>query len=676
MLSRRRFLVSAFGSLIFFDLHECSPAWAAKFPKKKTRTKPVTISGPHSLAKQAWPPAIVPDYVDIDKKGYLCFSDQFGRFSIVDLRKAGTRAKAPPKVLAELSGLGKRVLSLKVGKQSFAYALVKDPAEGPEAKFHLAAIDLTKPELPAVVSRTLLDQLDDADLLFADKDVLFISGRSRSGEHLVTAYSPPGKRGEKNATVLSTLSTKLPVAAIDYQKRELTLVEENGLSTRIEFYNMSQLSSPQKTNSLEVNGVYSRLTRLGDTLILAGAADQSLRQLQVGTIALKPAPHAVSKVELDNAEQILSATAQKGEYLVLTKSSDGKLFLNKLNLDRLNNLSRGQSVEIPVSKASSVDKASLVVNGKELYIASGWSGVQVLSNAGGLWSPAYSYKIPRLAAAGIATWANHVVLVGAELMLYNIADPENPQLEKSAPLSSSVRAMVGAGSYILCLEKEAVTLRKMAELERTLATIKIPEKCRTLTFDKSQHRAYVADAMGKLTRVYPVKVFSDNLESQKSFDLPGNFTIIESVNGALMGSDIHEVALFAVGSEVKEVGRRKFENLAIRDICITEHNLLATAVDQNSRGFLIVLSRHDKDLNIQGTINLPHNGTALSATATRAVCVGQDAQGKDLVSIVDISNAAVPAVKATFSVLEAASAVAVQSKIALVAGRGLEIVTL
>jgi hypothetical protein len=99
-------------------------------------------------------------------------------------------------------------------------------------------------------------------------------------------------------------------------------------------------------------------------------------------------------------------------------------------------------------------------------------------------------------------------------------------------------------------------------------------------------------------------------------------------------------------------------------------------VDQNSKGFLLVLSRTEKGLNIEGTIDLPHNGTALSATATRAVAVGQDPSGKDLVSIVDISNAGAPTVKATFNVLEAASAVAIQSKIALVAGRGLEIVTL
>jgi len=676
MLSRRSFLARTFGSLLFFELNECLPAHAVpKLGKKKP--KQVTITGPHSLAKQAWPPAIVPDHVDIDRKGYLCFSDQFGRFSIVDLRKAGTaNAKFPPKVVAELTGIGKRVVALKVGKQqSFAYALMKDPAEGPESKFYLVAIDMVRPDAPSVVSKTLLDQHEDADLLFADKDVLFVSGRSRSGEHLVGVYSSPGKRGGKDATMLASITTKLPVVAIDYSKRELILVQDNGLNTKLDCYNMAQLSSPQQTNSLDVKGCYTRMTRLGDLLILAGTSDQSGRQLQASTIALKPAPHAVSTVPIDNADQILSTTAQKGQFLVLTKGN-GKLVLNTMPIDKLNNLSKAQTTDIPVAKASSIDRASMVVNGKEMYIASGWSGVQVLNNLTGSWSLAYNYKIPRLAAAGIATWGTQVVLVGAELMLYDIADPEHPHLVTSAPLSTSVRAMVGAGSYILCLEKEAVTLRKMAQLDRMLASVKVPEKCRSLTFDKSQHRAYVAEAMGKLTRIYPVKVFSDNLESQKPFDLPGNFTNIEAVNGALLASDIHEIALYTIDSQVKEVGRRKFENYAIRDICITDNNVLATAVDQNSKGFLIVLSRKDKDLNIEGTIDLPHNGTALSATPTRAVSVGQDASGKDLVSIIDITTASAPAVKATFNVLEAASAVAVQSKIALVAGRGLEIVTL
>lgn len=671
MLSRRSFLSRVFGSLVLFELNECSPARAAGLIKKKT--KQVVITGPHSLSKQAWPPAIVPDFVDIDKKGYLCFSDQFGRFSVVDLRKAGS-AKFPPKVLSELTLPCKRVLDLKVAKQSYAYALAKEPAEGPEAKFYLIALDLVRPEAPSVISRLELDQVDDAYFIFAAPDLIFISGRSRAGEHLISIYSAPGKRS-REASLVASISTRLPVVALDYQKRELLIVQDNGLNTRIETYNMGQISSPQQTNSLDLKGCYTQLSRVGDTIVLAGAADQSNRVMQATTIALKPAPHAVSTVALDSTEKLLSVTAQKGQYLALSKSGDGKLILNSLNIDKLNNLSKSQTIEIPVSKSSSIDQASLIVNGKEMYIASGWSGVQVLNNTG-QWSVAYNYKIPRLAAAGIATWGSQAVLVGAELMLYDIADPVHPQLVSSAPLNSSVRSMVGAGSYILCLEKEAVTLRKMAELSRTLASAKVPEKCRTLTFDKSQHRAYVGDAMGKLTRIYPVKVFSDNLEAQKSFDLQGNFTNIESVNGAFMAADIHEVALFTIDSQVKEIGRRTFENLAIRDICITEENLLATAVDQNSKGFLLVLSKVDKDLNIVGTIDLPHNGTALSATATRAVAVGRDASGKDLVSIIDISNAVRPTVQATFNVLEAASAVVVQSKIALVAGRGLEIVTL
>ncbi|MDZ4834510.1 MAG: beta-propeller domain-containing protein [Candidatus Melainabacteria bacterium] len=654
-------------------MNECAPARAVKLIKKKA--KQVVITGPHSLSKQAWPPAIVPDHVDIDKKGYLCFSDHFGRFSIVDLRKAGS-AKFPPKVIAELTLPCKRVLALKVAKQSYAYALAKEPAEGPDAKYYLIAIDLVKPEAPSVISRTELTQIEDADLLFADKDVLFVSGKTRAGEHLIAAYAAPGKRGSTEATLLTSISTKLPILGLDYTKRELIVLQDKGLTTQLDCYNMAQISSPQQTNSLEVKGCYDRLSRVGDTLILAGASDQSNRQMQATTIALKPAPHAVSTVPLDNTEKILSVTAQKGQYLALAKSSNGKLILNSLNIDKLNNLSKSQTIDVPIAKASSVETATLIVNGKEMYIASGWSGVQVLNNTTGQWSVAYNYKIPRLAAAGIATWGTQAVLCGAELMLYNIADPEHPQLVSSAPLTSSVRTMVGAGSFILCLEKESVTLRKMAELSRTLASVKVPDKCRTLTFDKSQHRAYAGDAMGKLTRIYPVKVFSDNLEAQKSFDLQGNFTNIEAVNGAFMAADIHEVALFTIDSQVKEVGRRKFENLAIRDICITDHNLLCTAVDQNSKGFLIVLSKVDKELNIEGRIELPHNGTALSATATRAVAVGRDATGKDLVTIIDITTSARPTVKASFSVLESASAVAVQSKIALVAGRGLEIVTL
>lgn len=274
----------------------------------------------------------------------------------------------------------------------------------------------------------------------------------------------------------------------------------------------------------------------------------------------------------------------------------------------------------------------------------------------------------------MATWQDRVVIVGAELMLYSITDPEHPQLIHSANLSSSIRGIVGAGSFILCIEKDGVTLRKMESLERVLAIAKI--QARSLTFDKAKHMAYAIQPMGKLTRVFPIKVFSDNLEVMKSFDLQGNYTSAQASNGTLLVADINNVALYSTEGNIEEIGKRKIENLAVRDVCMTDHNVLATAINQEQKGFLLCLSKTDKELNLEGSVDLPHNGIAISASNTRAVAIGQDPTGKDLTAIIDVSNPTAPAVKATFKVLESASVVAVQSKLALIAGRGLEIVTL
>ncbi len=672
MHSRRSFLVRSLGSLFFLELALSQEAQSRPKILQLAKKPPMTsTAGPHSLSKQVWPPAITPDFVDVDKRGFLCFADQFGRFSLVDLKRAAS-GKGEPRVMAELSGIGKRVVAMRA-TGTWAYALTRDSSEAGDSKFYLAAIDLKNPNQPNVVSQTLLDKLQDANVLIVDKDVVFVAGRSHSAENLVLVYTPPGKKGQAQPTLLSSITSKLPVVALDYQKRQLIVQQTEENRTVLDIYNASQLISPQPQSSLEVKGSYNTLTRMGDLLVLSGASDIP-GKLQATSIALRPAPHAVSTAQFDSIEQIFSVSGQKNEYFVLGRDSAGKLTLTTVAIDKLNNLISYKSVEVPLARGQSAERGNLLVNGQQLYVASGWSGVQVLSSRSGQWAPSYVYKIPHLAAAGIASWNDRVVIVGAELMLYTISDPARPQLMQSAPLTSPIRAIVGAGSFILCLEKDTVTLRKMEQLDRIVATAQVSG--RSITFDKVQHKAYVIQPMGKLTRICPLKVFSDNLDVGGATDVNGNFTSAQAAGGMLLMSDISGIALFNMDANGQEVGRRKFDNLAIRDICITDHNVLATAIDKNQKGFLLVLSKTDKELNIEGTIDLPHNGIALSASNTRAVAVGQDPSGKDKLCVIDITNSAAPTIKATFDVLESASVINVQSKLAVIGGRGLEIVSL
>lgn len=672
MPTRRVFLVGALGGMAT-ALEIFDPVSA--LGKKKDRKALPEISGPHTLSREAWPPAIVPDHVDMTQKGYLCFSDQFGRLAVVDLRKVGDPAN-PPRVIAELSGLGRRVAAFKVGKAA-AYAVAKEPNNDGTDDFHLVTISLKDPTQPYVVSKIKIDNVQEVSSVVADVTAVFVAGRSKSGENLVLVFSAPGKKGSQNPVLLTTIATKWNPICMEYEKRELAVLQTDGRTSRIDTYNVGQPSNPIPTHNLELTGAFEAMDRFKNFLYVVGTVTvNGARQYQARSISMAPAPHAVSDLNIE-LETILSCKAEANQFMVLGKNSHGRLILSVLPVDKHNNLSTGQNLDIPIAKAETVTKANLVITKGQVYVASGWAGIEVLANAGGRWAHSYTYKIPRLAAAGIAIWNSSVVIVGAELMLYDISAPQAPRLVSSTPITSSIRAMVGAGSYVLCLTHDQLELRRMESLSKLTASGKV--EGRDLAFDKAQHKAFIIQQFGeggKITRVHPFKIFSDSLEAVKSFDLPGGFTKVRAHNNQMLVSDMEDISLFATGDSVNQIGKRYFDNLAIRDTWLTDNHILATAIDQKENGFLLVLNKTDKDLNVLGSIPLPHNGIALSANDTSAVTIGRNAQGKDMVSIVDLSSPVALKIAASIPVLEAASVVAIQSKLALVGGRGLELVTL
>ena len=155
MQSRRSFLFGSFsytcGTLLLIDQLSLIPAFAKKTP----RSQP-TLLGPHSLSREDWAPAIVPDHVGIADKGYLCFTDEFGRLAVVDMRKPVT-AKTPVKVVAELNGLGNKVVDFAVTPFA-AYGLTYREGDQSEPVVDLVTVSLTPIEAPSIaVSYTHLD---------------------------------------------------------------------------------------------------------------------------------------------------------------------------------------------------------------------------------------------------------------------------------------------------------------------------------------------------------------------------------------------------------------------------------------------------------------------------------------------------------------------------------------
>ena len=101
-----------------------------------------------------------------------------------------------------------------------------------------------------------------------------------------------------------------------------------------------------------------------------------------------------------------------------------------------------------------------------------------------------------------------------------------------------------------------------------------------------------------------------------------------------------------------------------------------TAIDQNSRGFLLLLDVEKPDLPTIGSIELPQDGTALAVAGNKVVTVGNTGEGKDQATLVDISSGGAPKVIASLNVVNGASAVSIKENLAVIVGRGIEIITL
>ncbi len=674
MLTRRNFLASSMSTLVLYlELSGSLPAFAKK-PKKGKNPKIEPISGPHVLARDSWPPAIVPDYIGLDKRGLLCLLDEFGRMSIIDLKKVNT-ASGYPEVIAELSALGKRVAGLTVD-QSMAHVVTREPLAGSGQKLVLVSIDLKVPEEPQIICKTELENLAEGSAIVAERGIIVIAGTDKDGKSKALILEEP-RKGEQSARIATNFNCSKPVTAMHLERRELTVLGSDGRNSLIDVYKLAQPNYPERLHQLELEGDYTFLTRLKTSMFVVGQDSSSSEgKMQARSISMKPAPHAISITPLDKMNSVLAAKATSDRLMVLGRSTDDKLVLNFLSIDKHSNLQTDQVMRMPSEGSGGLKKAGIVEDKGTLYVACGWSGVQVLKGRKSAWQQQYSYKIPRLAAASIATWGQNVVMVGADLVLYDISNPEQPVMVKSVPCSPPIRSMVGAGSFILTLSKDQLALRKMASLDSTVATCQIAGN--DLAFDKSEHKAFVIKAMDKISRIQPIKVYADNLEALPPFDVQGNFGRLRAFGGLLAASSVDDgVCLFKPGAQLAPIGQRRFDHLAIRDICLTEKHLLATAIDRSgAKGFLLVLDKDDAQLNVKGTIDLPHNAVAVSALEDMAVAVGRDETGKDRVSIIDLSNPNVPTVVKTLKSLEAASAVTIQSKLALVGGRGLEIVTL
>lgn len=676
MLSRRKFLLS--GALSLFASTGFDQLVFAK-DKGKPKVKKVVAKGPHSLGRQSWPPAVAADFLGVPNKGQLVICDGNGRLSLAEMKTA--KGFAPSfEVVAELSNFARQVIDMKV-QQGMAYFLVQKPQKNPDCNLALLAIRLAKGVVPQVVLCAPLTQFKDASTICLDRKIVYVGGVSANQENLVMSYAINLQKNSGDLNALASIRVNQPVSDIAVQNKILSVLQTNGADSRIDLLNIANPVSPQPKDAIKMEGEFDTLVQYKGGLVAIGKAGGSL---EARSVAITPAPKAVARTALAPINRLISALPLQNQIVLVGESKD-KLAVMALSLDKGLNFTRPDigTFDIGLKSYGKISASSLATDGKSLYLGNGIAGLEVFNRETGSFRHVFSYKIPRLAASQVCAWGDLAVILTSEFMSYDISEPTRPKLVAETSTLSPLKAISGAGSYVLCLGgRGELSLRRMNKLDDVIATANCTGK--SLTFDKNKHCVYVVDPADKLTRIHCFKVYSDKMENFENIEANGNYSLIKASNTNLVIAGLNDIASYSIENGEPQAGAFKqgskyhLDNLAVRDFCLEGDLIIASCVDQNSFGFLVVLKIDSSEIKLLCKFDLKHDGMSVTSNANTVVCVGKDKAGEDLISIIDIAQAHAPQEIKTIATIDSASATIIQPQknLAVVVGRGLEVFSL
>ncbi|MBX9569109.1 MAG: hypothetical protein K2X77_09455 [Candidatus Obscuribacterales bacterium] len=657
-LSRRSLIASAIAALALG--FEPLPAEAiGRKPKKPA--DPVNNGSARTIARQEWPPAITPEYVGIVDRGYACFADDMGRLAVVDLKREDN-----PLVIGELVGIGRKVVALSI-TQHRAFAVVQIDVNG-DTQFQLVSVSLTPANDITVMSRIVLSNFSEPSCICSFGETIVVGGQGPNNENQIAIYGA-GKR-KVDPVQISVLTLERSPFKMDLQERQLLVL--SGLeSTTLDVISMTNPRVPEKVKSIRLDGSFPVIARNRDQVLVAGYGFD--RRYKASLITLKPSPSVLRSVALPTVTELLDLAAQKGQFLILANQGSRQAVI-PLILGRKLDLTLQEPVLLPSGSRGAAPRAHLAVKERDAYVASDAGGVQVLNVAKTGWQFSYSHTIPRLPASAVISEGNKVVIACAELKLYDLKDPQRPVLVESADLPSTVRAMLPVASSFLCLSRDTLALRSLAKPQELITSTKVAGNA--LAYDSSLKIAYLIAPNEKGTAVSSYKITEDTIKPAGQTQLPVPARKVFASNGRLLLAGLNELNLYKMDEEPQLIGSRKIPNLAIRDLVFAGDNIYASCVDENLKGYLVIMSAAKDDLGVQGACELPIDAASLAVTGKLAVVIGRGKTGKDMASLVSISSPAQPKVSETFNILESASALTIKDQMAIIAGRGIELINL
>ena len=658
-ISRRSLIASAIAALALG--FEPLPGEALGVRKPKKAADPINNGSARTIARQEWPPAITPEYVGIVDKGYACFADDMGRLAVVDLKREDN-----PQVVGELVGIGRKVVALSITTHR-AFAVVQIDVNG-DAQFQLVSVSLTPANDITVMSRIVLSNFSEPTCICSFAETIVVGGQGLNNENQIVIFGA-GKR-KVDPVQISAMTLERSPFKMDLQERQLLVL--SGLeSTTLDIISMANPRVPEKVKSLRLDGSFPVIARNRDQILVAGYGFD--RKYKASLITLKPAPNVVKSVPLSTVTELLDIAPQKGQFLILANQGSRQAVI-PLTIGRKLDMLVQEPVLLPAGSRGAAPRAHLAVKALDAYVASDSGGVQVLNVAKTGWQFSYSHTIPRLPASAVIVDGTRVVIACAELKLYDLKDPQRPQLVESADLNSTVRAMLPIGSTFLCLSKDALALRSLARPQELVSSVKASGNA--LAYDRSTKTAFVIAPNEKGSIVSSYKIADDSIKADTQLQLPVPARKAFASGGRLLLAGLNELNLYKLDAEPQLIGSRKIPNLAIRDIVFQADNIYASCVDENLKGYLVIMSAAKDDLGVQGACELPIDAASLAVSSKLAVVIGRGKTGKDMASLVNISSPAQPKVSETFNILESASALTIKDQMAIIAGRGIELINL
>lgn len=649
-LSRRSFMRMALFLGVLGSSVLPAPARKARLPKDEL------VAQGRILARIDWPPSLIPSYVGPCDRDDVFVADDQGRLAVVNPRYADAA-----RVLGELSGFGKKVICM-ASTQHRAFAIVQndDFAEPP---YSLVTLSLTPASEPSIMSRAPLGDFSEPLYVSCNNDIVVVAGYGRNRENLLLFFNAGRKRSGEPAQYAS-LTTEQSVVSMVMDERHLFVLAGPDGSEVLQISVQGQ-KPPELLSSLNLGGAYQLLAKNREVVVAGGVTLE--RKAVVKVLTVKPKIALLREIVLPGVTDLLDLAVLKGQLLFLGLAGEMPTFL-PATYDKKMQITFAEPVALPGNKRALLPRSRMSAKEKDVYIISD-SGMQVLARQKAGWSLLHDHIVPRLPASNVVLSSGMAVLAGADLKAYDLSNPHRPVLSASADLPVAARGLASVGRSILVLTRDDLSLRPAENPSSIFSSLKCGGMA--LAYDEDQSRVIVVTPADNNTLVSVVRASEDLITLEKQEKIAGRYYMVAAAAGLVALASLNEVAMFSAEQGI--LYSRNFSNLAIRDLKFLSGRLLLACIDKSLQGSFLVLNPDKQDLPTESALDLKQDAVSLAVAGKNCLIVGKNKERRDQITLIDLSDLIRPRILETEAAPEAASAVAIKNGLAVVAGRGLEV---